>query len=213
MGSVFGALWGDLLPGMGSYAEPPDSLVLRILGLAAKPATQDAVRSAFRFRLLRVHPDLNPGTYAAVPVLQDAAEALAMQRPEVAELVWARDALLRKIPQTVTADEGSAGDLISRHEQRRCRACGGERLDPAGRPYRLLGHARGQRRRWVGYCWPCAADAENGRLRDLRRIARADRICPRCDGTFTPQRSDGCYCSDACRQRAYRLRKSTAGAA
>jgi hypothetical protein len=34
-----------------------------------------------------------------------------------------------------------------------------------------------------------------------------DRSCEQCDKTYTPQRSDGRFCSSACRQRAYRMRK------
>jgi hypothetical protein len=40
-----------------------------------------------------MHPDT--AAYAAVPELEAAVEAAALDRPEVAELVWARDALLR----------------------------------------------------------------------------------------------------------------------
>lgn len=33
---------------------------------------------------------------------------------------------------------------------------------------------------------------------------RQNRICRGCGKTFTPKRSDAIYCSNACRQRAYR---------
>ena len=36
------------------------------------------------------------------------------------------------------------------------------------------------------------------------------RTCEKCGQTFTPQRSDGRYCSSRCRQRAYRARKARA---
>jgi hypothetical protein len=104
------SLFGDLLSGvpLGTYPEPPDSLVLRILGLDATPAAHEQIRSAFRARLRQVHPDLTETTYAAVPALQDAAEALAMQRPEVAELAWARDVLMRKVRPMPVAGDGRA---------------------------------------------------------------------------------------------------------
>src|SRR5262245_52352585 len=102
--SLFGDVFGeDMLGGLfgasGSWAEPPDIVPLRILGLDARPPSQDEVRSAFRARLLLVHPDV--AAYAAVPELQQAADAAAAERPEVAEVVWARDVLLRKVPAPV----------------------------------------------------------------------------------------------------------------
>ena len=41
-------------------------------------------------------------------------------------------------------------------------------------------------------------------LSQKRREARQDRICKVCGKVFTPTRSDGVYCSNACRQKAYR---------
>lgn len=39
-----------------------------------------------------------------------------------------------------------------------------------------------------------------------RRLAQPPRtqVCKVCGNTFTPKRSDALYCSNACRQRAYR---------
>ncbi|MGH3300358.1 MAG: hypothetical protein ACRDOK_01540 [Streptosporangiaceae bacterium] len=193
---LFGGLFG--LPALGSYPEPPDSLVLRILGLDARPASQDVVRSAFRARLRQVHPDLTESTYSAVPSLQSAAGALAMQRPEVAELAWARDVLLRKIPPpapvTAAASSRAGADQPSRW---RCRECGqsparGSQAITAGR--------------WAGYCRNCAAAAGNARHRRQRLTRRRNRTCQFCGELFTPPRSDGLYCSPACRQKAYRHR-------
>jgi hypothetical protein len=45
-------------------------------------------------------------------------------------------------------------------------------------------------------------------LLDLASVT-LERTCEQCDETFTPQRSDGRFCSSACRQRAYRMRKAT----
>ena len=41
-------------------------------------------------------------------------------------------------------------------------------------------------------------------LSQKRLEARQDRICKVCGKVFTPKRSDGIYCSNACRQKAYR---------
>ena len=41
-------------------------------------------------------------------------------------------------------------------------------------------------------------------LSQLAREARKDRVCKVCGKVFTPTRSDGVYCSNACRQKAYR---------
>ena len=41
-------------------------------------------------------------------------------------------------------------------------------------------------------------------LSERAREARKDRICKVCGKVFTPKRSDGVYCSNACRQKAYR---------
>jgi uncharacterized OB-fold protein len=62
--------------------------------------------------------------------------------------------------------------------------------------------------RFAGLCHDCADDAELQRRRDRRRQARADRTCERkqCGVIFTPGRADGKFCSNACRQRAYRER-------
>jgi hypothetical protein len=198
LGGIFGDFGGFL--GLGSHPEPPDVVPLRILGLAAMPASQDAVRSAFRARLLAVHPDV--AAYQAVPELQQAADAEAIQRPEVAEVVWARDILLRKIP-AVTANKvpASGGFTRNAREPQKCKRCGGIHVHHGGTVhgfYRLG--------RWRGYCWPCARDAESEQWRELRRARRANKACPSCGETFTPPRSDGRYCSPACRQRAYRKR-------
>jgi len=68
----------------------------------------------------------------------------------------------------------------------------------------------------LDYCDACRARWEadqqarrerlNARARERRRERRTKRRCRGCRRTFTPQRSDGRYCSDACRQRGYRRR-------
>ena len=45
----------------------------------------------------------------------------------------------------------------------------------------------------------------NYRLQKQHRLEkRQNRVCAGCGQTFTPKRSDARYCSNACRQRAYR---------
>jgi hypothetical protein len=57
-------------------------------------------------------------------------------------------------------------------------------------------------------CSPlCARERRNADARDRRLAARENRRCVVCDTEFTPARSDGRYCSSACRQDAYRKRK------
>jgi hypothetical protein len=202
--TLFAGLFATMF-GIGTYPEPPDVTVLRILGLESRPATQDEVKSASRARLRQVHPDVvtYEGTHLA-----EASAAVAVQRAEVRELMWARDVLLRKIPPAVTGDKGSVSDSFSRNAA--CAACGRTITGLFGKPPLPATTMR----RWRGYCAPCAEDAELARIRELRRLARADRKCPGCSRTFTPPRSDGRYCSPACRQRAYRQRqRDTAGAA
>ena len=41
-------------------------------------------------------------------------------------------------------------------------------------------------------------------LKQRRLERRQNRVCKGCGKTFTPKRSDAVYCSNACRQRAYR---------
>jgi hypothetical protein len=53
---------------------------------------------------------------------------------------------------------------------------------------------------------PTAAADGGGRNGD-----RGQFCCDRCGGRFEPSRSDARYCSNACRQKAYRLRQAEAG--
>jgi hypothetical protein len=45
-----------------------------------------------------------------------------------------------------------------------------------------------------------------GRFRAPRLTDARQRLCAQCQGPFTPRRSTGKYCRDACRQAAYRVR-------
>jgi len=46
--------------------------------------------------------------------------------------------------------------------------------------------------------------------RRRRHATTSERSCETCGETFAPPRSDGRYCSNACRQKAYRKRKEPA---
>jgi hypothetical protein len=177
----------------GSWHEPPDSVPLHILGLDVRPDSQDEVRSAFRARIKAAHPDVAP----------------TMDDDGVPGLVWARDVLLRKIPAPVTADGLTTGSGISRNTSdgvRRVGSNGYPLCKGCGEEYRAS-YCNGESR-WRGYCLVCADDAEKVRLQELRRQARADRTCENanCAATFAPGRADGRFCSNTCRQAAYRTR-------
>jgi hypothetical protein len=156
--------------------------------------------------LLAVHPDAD--AYTVTPELQRAADAAAVERPEVAEVVWARDVLARKVRDTVTGNGLRAPEAATRHK-RVCKACEGKRRNPySGEPYEVITNYTRREVRWVGYCRLCAADAENERQREARAAARAGRACEGCGEAFTPSRADGRHCTPACRQRAYRQRQA-----
>jgi hypothetical protein len=63
-----------------------------------------------------------------------------------------------------------------------------------------------KRRLCDGLCLDCTREMYTTRRREHRAATRANRPCETCGDTFTPPRADGRYCSDACRQRAYRAR-------
>lgn len=59
--------------------------------------------------------------------------------------------------------------------------------------------------------WPLAHGHPESTCRECRQAGRsrpAPRECAACGSTFTPSRADARYCSPACRQRAYRARRS-----
>lgn len=191
-----------LLGGFGDVAAPPDSVPLRILGLDELPATHDAVKTAFRARVMAAHPDLAAYT---IPDVRKAAEAAVAGAQDVQELVWARDILLRKIPEPVTANESTTAHLNNRNafvvRDAQCEGCGITRLGGWWVPRRHRGHT---------LCFACQHQRDNRIQRERRRQARAGKPCVACGQPFTPPRADGRYCSGACRQRAYRRRKAGA---
>lgn len=171
----------DLLALFGvGCPSPPDMVPLRILGLAALPENTAALRSAFRDKVKAIHPN-------STRVPDDGGA--------VSELVWAKAVLLPKVPESVTDTDITRRPDISRHTPPRCEVCGRE------------GPVTHWRNRFAGYCWACTAAAENALRRERRAASRANRTCQCCGEVFTPTRSDGRYCSGACRQRAYRTRR------
>ncbi len=50
----------------------------------------------------------------------------------------------------------------------------------------------------------CGRIANYRHQREKRLQARQNRMCPICGKSFTPKRSDAKYCSNTCRQKAYR---------
>jgi hypothetical protein len=102
--SLNALLTGSSMPRFGTYEEPPDSLVLRILGLKEKPTTQDEIKRAFRKRVRETHPDLqghNPMDWSIA-----VGWGRAQQTAEFQEVVWARDVLLRKVREAPRATNG-----------------------------------------------------------------------------------------------------------
>lgn len=52
---------------------------------------------------------------------------------------------------------------------------------------------------------------DNRRARERRAKKRGDRECAQCGETFEPRRTDSVYCSNRCRQKAYRRRVTDNG--
>jgi hypothetical protein len=85
--------------------------------------------------------------------------------------------------------------------QRPCVTCGRDVIDL---------DTVGINRRHATCCEDCANEARYARRRD--RLAKArQKVCPTCDSEFIGSRSDSKFCSNACRQRAYRQRAATGG--
>jgi len=149
--------------GMGFYAEPPDAVPLRILGISPdrRPVTwrpsHEHIQHMFRVKIKAAHPDLQPEEFSIRDV--DAAD--------VQELVWARDVLLRKFPPP--PDPATVAASARRHApsviRNRCPVCQDDHDETFERPKRTRG-------RWRGYCERCARDAENARRREIRQFLR-----------------------------------------
>lgn len=197
MARIFGDVAREVF---GTTDDVPETIPLRILGLVPPVPNREAIVAAFRRRALEVHPDLQLAYDH--PVLQAGAEVLAT-RPEIRELVWARDVLLSMVPEPVTASNGGSnpprspvtpGASVCRKCQRECEH------------YAVMAdHSR--RARW---CWRCVQADDTEQAKERRRRRRANRRCAHCAAVFTPPRSDGRYCSARCRQAAFRGRVTAA---
>ena len=53
----------------------------------------------------------------------------------------------------------------------------------------------------------CQQTVYNARFRARHKRTLPMRACTVCEEQFAPKRNDSIYCSDACSQRAYRLRR------
>jgi hypothetical protein len=60
---------------------------------------------------------------------------------------------------------------------------------------------------WTVCCDACGHAARAAIARRRRSKARGTRRCALCGETFEPKRTDALFCSPACRQRTYRMRK------
>ena len=56
------------------------------------------------------------------------------------------------------------------------------------------------------YYYRCGNRGYQKELKQRRLEKRKDMVCKCCGRTFTPKRIDAAYCSNACRQKAYRMR-------
>lgn len=93
----------------GAHTEPPDSVPLRLLGLGRPPTSHAPIKAAFRARVMAAHPDI---LGHLDPELRQAAEDAAWDDPDVQELVWARDLLLRKTPAVTPNQSDSVSPRV-----------------------------------------------------------------------------------------------------
>jgi hypothetical protein len=180
-------------------ADVPETIPLRVWGLQPPVPVRAAIISAFRRPVIEVHPDLRLAYDH--PQLQDAAEAALSEKPEIRELVWARDVLMEMAPNPVAVTGKSPTRMTpfypSPPRKRQCKKCRRELKEREC----VLSH--GPRRAW---CLRCVAEDDRVRAAARRRRRRANKRCAGCPTIFTPTRSDGRYCSPRCRQVAYRKR-------
>ncbi len=59
-------------------------------------------------------------------------------------------------------------------------------------------------------CEKCRWAAANARAAERRREYRQNLCCEACGVSFAAMRGDARFCSNACRQAAYRLRRAAA---
>jgi hypothetical protein len=97
-------------------------------------------------------------------------------------------------------DDGIRNELLRSGRGQLCPRSGGEHAFTWAR-------IRGTLVRWDYLCRDCRLEREAREARECRRLRRTDTLCSTCGASFTPSRLDGRYCSNACRQRAYRSRR------
>lgn len=202
---------------VGVWPEPPETVPLRLLGLDKKPTHQNVVKSAFRAKVVAVHPDL-------------ALNVEARDDPEIRELVWARDVLLRMTPEPVTDGKGEQLNTFSiRNYPKKCHTCGvsrpphsKERWVTVGSLYWCAkcspehvpccmcgGEAPGPKRRmWTFrnpmiFCEDCDRNRrEKWEEKFGNTYLRSPRWhkCVQCGVAMTPYRAGTLYCGDQCRR-------------
>lgn len=210
MVSIFGeAVFGDFSRGLfGEGKVPPESVARNVLSIGTSlPLSKAGIKAAFRFHMKLLRPDLSDSAADELR-LAHLSDVKTSKTERLAELLWARDDLLSRVKEPVTGSGVPPANFNSRYKREPCKRCDDERRTSRGEPFRQC-KRRSRRSRWAGYCWPCARDAENEAKREQRRQARADRSCASCGGLFTPARSDGLYCSSACRQREHRRKAAS----
>jgi hypothetical protein len=197
------SIFRDFARDMFGIIEVPETIPLRILGLVPPVPARQTIVSAFRRRVLEVHPDLQLAYDH--PVLQAGAEALVGTRPDIRELVWARDVLVEIAydPARVTGKQGiSMRPFVPVTPTAKvCRKCQRELGEREWYAVAAFHHSPR-----AGWCWRCVHADDAERAKERRRRRRANRRCVRCAVLFTPSRSDGRYCSPRCRQAAFRKR-------
>lgn len=63
-------------------------------------------------------------------------------------------------------------------------------------------------RKYTACNWRCRRKVYTKKRKERREAKRSDMECGQCGRTFTPDRSDAKWCSDACKMKAYRRRKA-----
>lgn len=183
----------------------PETIPLRLLGLTPPIPNRQTIVSAFRRRVIERHPDMQLAYDH--PAIQEAAADALGDKPEIRELVWARDVLIERAhdSEAVTGATGFRANPFypSPPRERKCWHC-----QRTLESRQCVVGGRGRRRGW---CYRCVADDDQARAAERRRRRRANRRCagPGCTEVFTPSRSDGRFCSHRCRQAAYRGRVTT----
>jgi hypothetical protein len=121
----FGDLFGTLFDFWGAGSLPPESVARKMLGIGGTlPLDKAGIHAAFRFRVRLLRPDITDDAADALRAkdLSDGATDVdeAEWRPageitfesgskqeQLAELLWAREFLLGRLPKPVTATGGS----------------------------------------------------------------------------------------------------------